>query len=91
METDFSLYYAIRLEDKKGESFGNAAFKSKKDNFSSKHIRGCVGTLLKHEILKKAFDPLLDVPGMRPGMRFSTLHKLCCTKSDEVSAATPTR
>ncbi|KAL7940265.1 hypothetical protein V8C42DRAFT_337995 [Trichoderma barbatum] len=84
MATDFSIYYAIRLEDKKGKSFGDAAFESKKNGFSYGHIGGCVRALLNHSVLKEAFDPLLEIPGLRPGMRFSTLHKLCCAKSDEV-------
>lgn len=88
METNFSLYCTIRLEDKKGKAFGDTAFESNKDSFSSDHVRGCIRTLLNHKILKEAFDPLLEVPGMQPGMRFSTLHKLCCSKSDEVGAST---
>ncbi|KAK0761658.1 LOW QUALITY PROTEIN: hypothetical protein N5P37_005640 [Trichoderma harzianum] len=87
METDFSLYYTIRLEDKKGKQFGDAAFESQKCSFSSNHVGVCVRALLNHNILKEAFDPLLEVPGLRPGMRFTTLHKLCCAKSDEEAAA----
>ncbi|PTB40387.1 hypothetical protein M441DRAFT_459700 [Trichoderma asperellum CBS 433.97] len=80
---DFSLYHTIRLEDKKGKVYGDAAFNSNKDNFSSDHIRRCVRALLNHKILKEAFDPLLETRGLRQGMRFSTLHKLCCAKADE--------
>ncbi|KAL7904031.1 hypothetical protein GGI35DRAFT_490871 [Trichoderma velutinum] len=86
-EEDFQLYWSIRLEDKKGKSFGDAAYKSKKDSFSSQHVSDCIRALLNHKILKEAFDPLLEVPGLRKGMQFTTLNKLCCAKSDEEAAA----
>lgn len=85
-QNDFSLYYTIRLEDKKGNAYGDAAFNSNKSNFSSDHIRRCIRALLNHRILKEAFDPLLETRGLRQGMRFSTLHKLCCAKADEVGS-----
>lgn len=84
---DFSLYHTIRLEDKKGKVYGDTAFNSNIDNFSTDHIRRCIRALLNHPILKEAFDPLLDTRGLREGMRFSTLHKLCCAKADEVGSS----
>lgn len=82
--SDLSIYSTIRIEDKKGKTFGDAAFKSNSYKLSSNHVRTCVRSLLKSEILKNAFDPLLRVPGLRQGMRFTTIHKLCSAKTDEV-------
>lgn len=89
--SDLSIYSIIRVEDKKGKIFGEAAFKSNSNKFSSDHVRTCVKSLLKSEILKDAFDPLLRIPGLWQGMRLTTIHKLCCAKSDEVGVSNHSR
>jgi hypothetical protein len=52
-------------------------------------LKGCrarnLTTLLKHPEPTHAFDDLLDVPGLWPGMQLTTVHKILALKSDDVS------
>lgn len=83
-EEDVGIYLRIRQEDARGRKFGDRAWEQYQQDLSSDHVRRCVRQLLNNEILKAAFDPLLDVPALREGMRVTTLHKLIGAKSDEV-------
>ncbi|KAI5465173.1 hypothetical protein BGZ63DRAFT_327518, partial [Mariannaea sp. PMI_226] len=49
--------------------------------------RRCARQLLRNPQLKGALDPILDIPGLRSGMRISTAHKLISLKCDEVRNA----
>ena len=77
-------YYAIRLEDRKGQPQADRAWQEKRSQLSSNHARRCVRALLKNELLKQALDPLLDVPGLRQGLMISTINKLLDARADEV-------
>lgn len=73
----------IRDEVKEGAK-RMEAWKRHKGNLSSPHAQRCVGQLLRHTGIWKAFDEVLKIPALRDGMRTSTLHKLMALKCDEV-------
>jgi hypothetical protein len=51
----------------------------------SKHKRQCFNQLSKHSGFRSVFDILLfDIPGLRGGMRLSTIHKVIGMKCDDV-------
>jgi hypothetical protein len=82
--TDVQVYLLVRAEDSKGNREGRIAFEKHKHKLSSDHARWCANLLLKNRVLKTAFDPTLQVPALRHGMRLSTMNKLIFTKSDQV-------
>lgn len=81
---DVEIYWSISRDSRKDESRSRAIFDARKAQFSSDHVRRCARQLLRNLRLREALDPLLDVPGLRSGMRISTAHKLISLKCDEV-------
>ncbi|ODA75776.1 hypothetical protein RJ55_08694 [Drechmeria coniospora] len=83
---DVAIYWSVRQEYRKGLAFGDQAWEVQNHKFSSKHTRNCAHRLLNNEALRVAFDPVLEVPGLRDGMMISTLNKLFGTRCDEEAA-----
>ncbi|KAH6874165.1 hypothetical protein B0T10DRAFT_415698, partial [Thelonectria olida] len=80
---DVDIYWEISRESRGDESRSRHAFDARKARLSSNHVRRCARQLLQNARLRAALDPLLDVPGLRSGMRISTAHKLISLKCDE--------
>lgn len=81
---DVWRYWCIRQEYRKGAELGDQAWELENQQFSSDHCRKCARRLLNNGTLREAFDPVLEVPGLRDGMRISTLNKLFGTRCYEV-------
>jgi hypothetical protein len=79
--SDGEIYCKIRQYERER----NLCFKNRWKALLSDHGRRALRQLDDHEELAAAFDDVLEVPGMRSGMRLSTVHKVIGDKCHEVS------
>ena len=82
--SDGEIYYKIRLYDREG----SLLFKNRWEAFLSDYGRRCLDQITKRDILSSAVDALVAIPGLRPGLRFSSISKAISKKCYEVSRFT---
>jgi hypothetical protein len=78
--SDGEIYYKVRLYDRE-RSFW---FKSRWRAFLSDYGRRCLEEVIERESLASIIDDLVAIPGLRPGLRLSSLSKAISKKCDEV-------
>jgi hypothetical protein len=79
--SDGEIYYKVRLYDRE-RSFW---FKNRWKTFLSDYGRRCLEQVIERDTLASTIDSLVAIPGLRPGLRLSSLSKAISKRCDEVS------